>query len=274
MNMIPQEDQRRIQLNLLKYFSQICEEHRFRYYVIDGTLLGTIRHKGYIPWDDDIDVAMPRADYDRFLKEFSKINSNESMKLISRDTNPLYHLAFAKLYDGTTTLRERRVRKKFQFLYGIYIDIFPLDSVPSDPKARKRFVMRNYYLSKTISMNVIGLEVPHKSWVGKALYTTLYYLQKPFPIKQLTKLQEKWIKGCDEKNRGSGLIKELAFQDANAELYFFEEDFRECVEMPFENLMVRVPKGYDRILTNTYGDYMQLPPESERINHGIEAYTI
>ena len=274
MNLIPQEEQRRIQLNLLKYFAQICEENHYRYYVIDGTLLGTIRHKGYIPWDDDIDVAMPRTDYDKFLKEFSGINRDGNVKLISRNTNPLYHLAFAKLYDGTTTLRERRVRKKYQFLYGIYIDIFPLDSVPSDPKARKRFVMRNYYLSKTISMNVIGLEVSHKSWVGKVLYTALYYLQKPFPIQHLTGLQEKWIKSCNEKNRGSGLVKELAFQDADVELYFFEEDFRECVKMPFENLLVRVPKGYDRILRNTYGDYMQLPPESERINHGIEAYTI
>lgn len=274
MNTISMVDQRRIQLRVLKHFADICEKNKFRYFVIDGTLLGAVRHKGYIPWDDDIDVAMPRDDYDRFLQEYKNINTDASVKLISRDINPLYHLAFAKLYDGATILRERRVRKKYQFQYGIYIDIFPLDHIPSDPRERKSVVMRNYYLSKTISMNVIGLEVAHNSRVGKALYTLLYYMQKPFPIKQLTLLQEKRIKACNQKSKDSGLIKVLAFQDANPEQYFYEKDFEEYNYMPFEDLQVRVPKGYVRILTNLYGDYMQLPPESERVTHGIEAYWV
>ena len=70
------------------------------------------------------------------------------------------------------------------------------------------------------------------------------------------------------------MLKELAFQDPNSEQYFFEEDFKEYTYMPFEDLQVRVPTGYDRILTNLYGDYMQLPPESERVTHGIEAYWV
>lgn len=274
MNRIPPEEQRTIQLDVLEHFLDFCETNNFRYYVIDGTLLGTIRHKGYIPWDDDIDVCMPRKDYDRFLEEYPKLNKDEKYRIITRETNPLYHLAFAKMYDSRTKLKERRVLNKYQYLYGVYIDIFPLDHVPQDPEKRRRIVRSNYYLSKTISMNVIGLDVPHRSFLGKFLYTTLFYIQKIFPIRQLTYLQDKRIKKWNRQWSSSGLCKELAFQDVNSEQYFYDEDFAEYKNMPFEKLQVRVPRGYIRILENLYGDYMKLPPENERVTHGIDAYYI
>lgn len=274
MKSISNDEQRTIQMNVLRHFVSLCEKNDFKYYVIDGTLLGTIRHKGYIPWDDDIDVAMPRNDYDRFLQEYRRINNDNRIKMISRDINPLYHMAFAKLYDAETVVKERRVRKKYQNIYGIYIDIFPLDHIPSDVKKRKRIVTLNYYLSKIISMNVIGLEVKHNSLLAKGLYTLLFYLQRPFPIKHLTLIQEKIIKKCNSHNQNSHLLKELAFQDVNSEQFFLEEDFDEHIFMPFEDIPVRVPIGYKRILKSLYGNYMELPPENERTTHGIDAHYV
>ena len=122
---------RQIQIGILDEVHQYCEAHGLRYFLSSGTLIGAVRHKGYIPWDDDIDVYMPRKDYERFLREFK---GNEQYKLLNPAKEPHYYYTFAKVID----LRTRMVEDEtVGFEIGVYMDIFPVDYVPDDMKERE-----------------------------------------------------------------------------------------------------------------------------------------
>lgn len=274
MKRAERDEQKRIQLNVLSRFMEICEKHQLKYSVAGGTLIGTIRHKGYIPWDDDIDIHMPRRDYDRFVQLYKEQYNDGKIKIIDRDTEKKYHMNFAKLHDTSTVLREKKVIDRYAMLYGIYIDIFPLDYVSKNESDRKKFLKKNYYALKIITMNVINLDVPHKRKIMAYIYNSLWYILKLVPLSILTGIEEKKIRKYSEANMDSGYLRELAFGDLNCDYVFYESDFSSYIIKKFENLDVRVPIGYDRVLRCQYGDYMQLPSESERINHGLDVYYV
>ncbi len=135
-------------LNILLALDNVCKEHHLRYYLWAGTMLGAVRHKGFIPWDDDLDIAMPRKDYDLLMKN-AKEWMPEPFEVVSYETDPQnYPLPFAKIQDGSTTLIERM---HLSYLGGIYLDVFPLDGMPfSRMKQRLHFI--------------------HYEWLKKALY--------------------------------------------------------------------------------------------------------
>ena len=124
MKRVTPEELKTIQLDLLQKTADFCEQNGLRYFLCGGTLLGAIRHKGYIPWDDDIDIAMPRPDYDRFCMTFNQPNSVYRVK--SLFTHPNYICAFAKVYDNRTLLKELHYKG---IHFGVYIDILPVDGV-------------------------------------------------------------------------------------------------------------------------------------------------
>ena len=132
MREIQFEEMKKIELNILIYFTEVCEENNLRYYLGGGTLLGAVRHKGFIPWDDDIDVMMPRPDFQKLL---SLSINNENYNIIKPGTAGYYY-NFAKLVDTRTILEEKGI-KRIDGL-GVYIDIFPLDGMPETPDARKK----------------------------------------------------------------------------------------------------------------------------------------
>ncbi len=120
------EEMKGIELNILKQIHELCISQGFRYFLIGGTLLGAVRHKGFIPWDDDIDIGMPRSDYERFIEYCS---SNEvPFKLVCNKTDPNYGYLFAKAVDRNTVLIEENANKDGAEL-GIYVDIFPIDGL-------------------------------------------------------------------------------------------------------------------------------------------------
>lgn len=275
MKKIEQDEQRKLQLKILERFIKICEKYNLRYSVSGGTLIGSLRHEGYIPWDDDIDVDMPREDYEKFIHLYKKHYNGGEIKIIDRREEKLYHLNFAKLHDTKTILREKNVLDKYAMLYGIYIDIFPLDNVSGNKENRRKFLKKNYYALKLITMNVYDKDdIKHNSQRMRRLYNMAWRILKIVPINLLTGIEEMRIKRYSKENKGSGYLRELGFGTKDFECAFHESDFSSYIKKKFEHLEVNVPVGYDRILRSEYGDYMQLPPEEERINHGLEVYEL
>ena len=132
MKRVTPEELKRIQLDLLQKTADFCEQNGLRYFLCGGTLIGAVRHKGYIPWDDDIDIAMPRPDYDRFINTFNK--QENYYQVVSRENNHAYSYAFAKVYDNRTILQELHYKGS---TFGVYIDILPADGVKDASQIRK-----------------------------------------------------------------------------------------------------------------------------------------
>ena len=252
MRTIELEELRSIQLDLLQKTAEFCERNGLRYFLCGGTLIGAIRHKGYIPWDDDIDLAMPRPDYDNFVKIFNRQDSY--CQVIELSNAPDYSLAFAKVYDNRTILRELHYSKAN---FGVYIDILPADGVKSIAQIKKIMILHkilntkkaNYY-KRTISKKIINT-------FGKLLLL-------PFSAHQIAK----WMDNEARKYTfGSvpmaGLIANPLGPGEMVDKSVFDSD----VYREFEGRKYRVPIGYDTWLRSIYGDYMQLPPEEHRVSH-------
>ena len=135
-------DIRPLQLHLLDIlisFQQVCEKQGLKYYMVDGSLLGAMRHKGFIPWDDDMDIAMPRDDYERLIQH-SKEWLPEPLEFVCYENDPKYPLHFGKIQDASTTLIER---PHLYYLGGVYVDVFPIDGAP-EGKWRQKFYDIHY----------------------------------------------------------------------------------------------------------------------------------
>jgi len=250
-----------LELEMLRTFIDICQKLSLRYYLVGGTLLGAVRHQGFIPWDDDIDVAMPRKDYEIFLREGQKHLPGWYF-LQSLYSEPEYHLNFAKIRDSRTTFVEYSVRKR-RINHGVFIDIFPLDGYPEDPKARAAMDRQQKLFKYRLRAEV---EIPaaarhgFAAELGLGVLCALSKLRYPSCRKALEvreKLQSAacgaaWANYCGAW--GKKEIMPAAW-------------YGQGTELTFEGLTVMGPEHWDKWLTQVYGDYMQLPPVEKRISH-------
>ena len=141
---------KQIQLDMLKDIHTFCVEHEIRYSLAFGTLLGAVRHKGYIPWDDDIDIMMPREDYNRFIRSYG----NQTYKIADMSVNPNYGLPFAKVEDVLTVIEEN---VEGESVFGVYIDVFPVDSIPDNMLARRSFYKMKSLLNTLFDLKTVRL---------------------------------------------------------------------------------------------------------------------
>ena len=253
----------KIELEILEEFQRVCEELRLRYYLTAGSLLGAIRHKGFIPWDDDIDIAMPREDYDRFAVEGSKKLAKDYFyqSYITEENFPYY---FAKVRKKGT-LFEEPILNKILMEQGIYIDIFPLDQCPdNDETARLFFKVISFLDSIILGKVSTGFQCGYRKWYAKRTWKVLQHL----PKKQIFALRESVRNIAEHFSSGKRLCTVGGHHGFPRETYDADW-FSETIEVKFEGKSFPAPKDWNALLENMYGDYMILPEENERQGHFI-----
>lgn len=241
-----------IELSMLKEFIAICDKHKLRYFIVGGTLLGAIRHKGFIPWDDDIDVGMPRKDYNEFIK-VAQNELSDGLFLQNGKTDTNFPLNFTKIRNSNTTFIESTM-KNIDMNHGVYIDIFPLDGYK---KSIFRKVMRKIYNGK---IGMVYGDKPKQTIKRKIKNLLINIFNKDYRTAR-DKLDLLYSKYDFDKREtvvnycGSYGDREIVPRS------IFEED----VKLSFEGLTVNAPKDYSKYLTLIYGNYMELPPIEERV---------
>ncbi len=245
-----------IQLDILKNFMDVCRQLNLPYYAIGGTLLGAVRHHGYIPWDDDIDVAMPRDSYETFLANAQSLLHKDHF-LQTFETDPEYRLSYAKIRHNQTAFIEK-ASKHMNIHHGIYIDIFPLDGYPST-----RFEQAIYRLKMDVYNFRLLAEFSGDSSSKAKLAMVLAKLCIPSWRHALHR-KEKLLKRYPY--RSSEQVGIFCYTSHNIKS-INQDIFRQYTLFPFEQLQIPVPDGYDAYLRNLSGDYWQLPPENKRQPH-------
>lgn len=262
MRTLTLKELQQLSLAILKDVAGFCERNALRYSLGYGTLLGAVRHKGFIPWDDDIDIMMPREDYEKFRELY---RSDEYSFIDSRNTPDCY-IAFGRVCDTRRTLAVSSipwVRKDV----GVWIDIFPVDRIPDDIETFRRIYDSLYLLMKfnvgirrahTISSSRFSPLKRLKIWILKKTNPRLLKRDPVDIVKDMNTL----IRLVSPKD--SHHWSQLCCPDTGTCEFFTDEEVGEYVRMRFEDSEFFVWKGYDSILRYSYGDYMALPPKSEQ----------
>ena len=261
------------ELAILKDVIKFMDDNNLNYSLAGGTLLGAIRHKGFIPWDDDIDLLMSRNEYDKFLKLFKENNniSGTSLYVHSNELNNL-NLPYTKVYNKNIFAHDERFNDKYEKY--LWIDIFPLDGFSDDIKEcekiyNKKQLYRRLLLIRKSTFNYIFTNSKNIiKMIGKLfIKLLLHLLPSSYFANRITKLAKNYSyddsRYVGNISWGYGLKERI-----DKKLY------EELILMKFEDIKAKGYKEYDKILTEVYGDYMTLPPEEERKTHDFEAWRI
>ena len=254
MKAIYTEEQKGIQLDILSDVISFCEEQKLNYFLAYGTLIGAVRHHGYIPWDDDIDIWMPEPDYDKFIVKYQ----SDKYKVIHNKNTKKYYVNFAKVHDERTRFQEPYTQDTG---YGVFIDVFPLHAYSGATQRRICFL---FYRMIRMKRNKWYKDKPfYKNVINKVGQLCLL----PIPLKFVSKCLEFFAR---QNNWDSA--KFVHSFSGNASEYP-KKCFEGYERVKFENLECRIPIGYDMILKLQYGDFMKLPPKEQRIlKHNAKAW--
>lgn len=254
------EECKKISLDILIDVSDFCEEHDITYYLSVGTLLGAIRHQGFIPWDDDIDIMMPRPDYKRFLDEYK----SEKYKVYKPSEGRFY---YAKVYDTSTVKYERDVDyHKFKPI-GVDIDVFPLDGIVNDKEEIERLYKKECILEKLLRLSnqpIFLRKNPLKA-INRILPRML------IGSKRLVRMIEKNAQTYDYES--SDYVVRMRWSP-NGFTGALPKEVYEKDYAIFEKNVFCIPRDYDTWLKAFFGDYMSIPPEEKRVVHDFECYRI
>lgn len=268
MKKIELTELKKILLDVMDDIHDFCERHGLTYYLSGGTLLGAIRHNGFIPWDDDIDIHMPRPDYDKFMQLYPKEGKNV---LYEHCINENYKYPFAKLCKKNTKLIERDADSGVDM--GIYVDIFPLDALGnSEAEAKKLMKKLLPYVNLNLSL-LVNQWRDHVSFVKNFAIWNLHNVALMMGgHKKLLKKIDKIIRTYDYDTSAyvGEFIDEVQYKRITDKKLLGVRYLHD-----FEDRQYYIPAGYDKILTDFYGDYMTPPPpEKQVLTHGFEAFVL
>ena len=252
-------------LQVMKSVAALCDQLNLRYYLAYGSLIGAIRHEGFIPWDDDLDIWMPRADYHKLIAYFEENQASvEPLRLFSIYNNPDYPYMISRISDCRY---EVVTENEASYGLGAFIDVYPMDGMGNceeeytalKNKASRYsslcFLSTRLRCEKGNTKSKLKLLVKYPAFLYAKLRGKRYFMDK----------LEAMEKNCDYD--GSAYIGCLVWGSDGIKCVFPREWFEQSVDVPFEGCAFKAPVAYDQVLRRLYGDYMKLPPEEDRIGH-------
>ena len=264
---IPLEEEKELQLEILNTIDDYCSNNDIKYFLLYGTLLGAVRHKGFIPWDDDIDIGMMRDDYNRFFESFNQYSRDNGLKYeaVNIDNKSKYYLPIGKVIDKDTILFEH---VNVNCPLGVFIDVFPIDNLPDSREQCVKIVKRIGYIERLLGYK-------QAFWSDRySLFKNIYHMimkgilfpfSNNFLCKQINKMASCYG-GSKKENAGSIVLGVYGEKGIWKRKYFDDS-----AKLEFEGKLYSAPIGYDNLLHCIYGDYMTLPPKEKQINHHINS---
>ena len=259
----------RVQLGILLDFDRFCKKHKISYQLFSGTLIGAIRHNGFIPWDDDVDVCMLRDEYEKFLK-LSESELDEKYFVQNFYTDKNFQSQYSKIRLNNTRYVEYMVQD-VDMHHGVFIDVFPYDNVKPNTLMGKLQRVTLHRLKKINYCRVKRVNNSKKSSSSRFINNLTYYILKLVPKRSM----DNWIKKISIMFNGEDTeyVGELGIstrKDMYDKFNLKKEVFYNTIEWKFEGHCFPVPRDYDYVLTKNYGDYMSFPPlEEQQPHHGI-----
>ncbi len=255
-----------VDMDIVKAVVKICDKYELVYYMLGGTMLGAIRHKGFIPWDDDIDLGMPRDDYEKFL-EIAPKELPDIFKVVNYRNTPKYQYYITRILDTQTKVEEERIGNDSKYT-NASIDIFPIDGTPNNGIMRKLYFFR--VLSHRALMSLCYKDSIDRHRKRGVVEKVFLWIMEHIPVEKITTpykqkckidklLRKQKIDGA--KYIGNIMGAYRTREIVPAEFYGKGKMYQ------FENIQLRGLDMYDEYLKYTYGDYMKLPPENQRKTH-------
>lgn len=267
MQLLNIEETQQYAYGILKFIADICEEQNIRYFLVWGTLIGAVRHKGFIPWDDDVDICMPRSDYNRFINYMDSMTDNR-YQLYREGKTSNYFLSLSRVVDTKTIIIGERKENKKQLDCGIFVDIYPIDFVGNSKQECEKFFRMQMKYEWLRGLARQEAFVKSKSGVINTIIKIPFYFYAKlrgadFFYKKMEKKAS--LKHSDMNTfccscYGTGGMK-------SDKLIFSSDWFGEGKDCIFNGDPFKIPEGFHELLTQVYGDYMQLPPVEERVGH-------
>lgn len=266
MKKIELNEQKKIMIELLEYFDKVCRENDIKYSLIGGSLIGAIRHKGIIPWDDDIDVILSKSEYLKLIQILENMNDSR-YKLLTINNCRGYNFPFPKLVDKRTFVVEPRLLNQIEE-YGIFIDIFSYSNTSNSEKIRikdfKKIKLLNSMMSRT------KLDFKDDGFKQNFLRLNKNILSKIIGYRNIIKFLNNIYNKYNNVDTDY-VVSNWPVYNINKEVQK-SKNIIEYTDVEFENMKIMIFKNYDEILRTTFGNYMQLPPENQRKAHGLIAY--
>ena len=242
-----------IELDLLKQLEEICDKYNLCYYADSGTLIGAVRHKGFIPWDDDIDIVMKRKDFDKLIEVGEK--EFKHPYFLQSGYSEVFPRGYMRLRNSDSTAITKRDYKN-KINHGVFIDIFPLDNLPDDTLKRKKWCNQIKYFESLLNIGA------YKSLLDcHTLFETIkfFFCKSVYNIVGYKKLFEKYNKLCSKYNNTNTLeLSYVSYSKGKAKHIWKSKWFENRKEVQFEFMKIFIPEGYDERLKVEYGDYMKI----------------
>lgn len=282
MHKINMDELKSLELDILKDVATFCDENQLCYYLCGGTLLGAVRHKGFIPWDDDVDIAMPREDYEKFLQIYNRDGGQYQASGIENNCD--WHLPIARVENIKTVLYEKKLKAKYRRRH-VFIDVFPIDGIPDEPKEERSLLLKQKILGIIVNASSfrffpsrhysdskeknVSLKNSIRTWMKYVAILLFFFVNTQSAVRKMNSNAEKYIFGETKDVGLTVFIWDCVFQKSSF------ASFRERKKFQFEDSSFWGPAGFDEYLTRTYGDYMTPPPlENQVSHHSFEAYLL